>query len=222
MSLQTLLALKAEYKKLTGNDVPQAGRGGGGKKEGKKPKAEGGEKKSKETKPKQASGAKDKKETKNVKGETKLKVDAKKNEDLPSWYTQTIVKAEMIEYYDISGCYILRPAAFCIWDYIKEFFDGEIKKLGVENSYFPMFVPQKALELEKDHIEDFAPEVLNGVCTCGTLFLFVACSTRLSLGMGPHGDCDFALVFCCVAAGCMGDTLGKFGAGGTDCNPSDE
>jgi prolyl-tRNA synthetase family I len=65
----------------------------------------------------------------------------------------------MIEYYDISGCYILRPQAFCIWDSIKDFFDAEIKKLGVENSYFPMFIPQKALEKEKDHIEDFAPEV---------------------------------------------------------------
>eukprot|EP00041_Stephanoeca_diplocostata_P035200 m.1231241 g.1231241 ORF g.1231241 m.1231241 type:complete len:1417 (+) comp24658_c0_seq1:93-4343(+) len=158
-AVEVLLALKAEYKKVTGNDVPQAGRGGGGKKDSKKSKSEGAEKKPKEKKPKQAGGGKEKKENKNVKGETKLKVDAKKDEDLPSWYTQTIVKAEMIEYYDISGCYILRPAAYCIWDFIKEFFDGEIKKLGVENSYFPMFVPQKALELEKDHIEDFAPEV---------------------------------------------------------------
>ena len=42
---------------------------------------------------------------------------------------------------------------------IKEFFDGEIKKMGVENSYFPMFVPQRVLEKEKDHIAGFAPEV---------------------------------------------------------------
>jgi hypothetical protein len=42
---------------------------------------------------------------------------------------------------------------------IKDFFDGEIKKLGVENSYFPMFVSRAALEREKEHIADFAPEV---------------------------------------------------------------
>ena len=40
-----------------------------------------------------------------------------------------------------------------------EFFDTEIKKLGVENVYFPIFVSQAALEREKDHIADFAPEV---------------------------------------------------------------
>lgn len=65
----------------------------------------------------------------------------------------------MIEYYDVSGCYVLRPWSFAIWEAIKDFFDGEIKKLGVENCYFPMFVSQAALEKEKTHIEDFAPEV---------------------------------------------------------------
>lgn len=67
----------------------------------------------------------------------------------------------MIEYYDVSGCYVLRPWSYSIWDAIKEFFDREIKKLGVENCYFPMFVSQAALEKEKTHIADFAPEVNN-------------------------------------------------------------
>ena len=40
-----------------------------------------------------------------------------------------------------------------------DFFDAEIKKLGVENCYFPIFVSQSALEREKTHIADFAPEV---------------------------------------------------------------
>lgn len=39
------------------------------------------------------------------------------------------------------------------------FFDDEIKKLGVDNAAFPMFIPQKYLEREKDHIEGFAAEV---------------------------------------------------------------
>jgi prolyl-tRNA synthetase len=38
-------------------------------------------------------------------------------------------------------------------------FDAEIKELGVQNAYFPMFVSSKVLEKEKDHIEGFAPEV---------------------------------------------------------------
>ena len=44
--------------------------------------------------------------------------------------------------------------------FFSDFFDSEIKKLGVENVYFPMFVSQSALEKEKTHIADFAPEVL--------------------------------------------------------------
>ncbi|KAF7253214.1 Bifunctional glutamate/proline--tRNA ligase [Varanus komodoensis] len=72
---------------------------------------------------------------------------------------KVITKSEMIEYYDVSGCYILRPWAFSVWEAIKDFFDSEIKKLGVENCYFPMFVSQAALEKEKTHIADFAPEV---------------------------------------------------------------
>ena len=43
--------------------------------------------------------------------------------------------------------------------FLVDFFDREIKKLGVENCYFPMFVSSSALEKEKEHIEDFAPEV---------------------------------------------------------------
>jgi prolyl-tRNA synthetase len=65
----------------------------------------------------------------------------------------------MIEYYDVSGCYILRPWAYFIWEQIKEFVDKEIKALGVENAYFPLFVSKKALTTEKDHIEGFAAEV---------------------------------------------------------------
>lgn len=90
---------------------------------------------------------------------TRLGLEVKKEENLGEWYSQIITKAEMIEYYDISGCYILRPWAYSIWEEIQKWFDGEIKKLGVQNCYFPMFVSQSALEKEKSHIADFSPEV---------------------------------------------------------------
>lgn len=83
----------------------------------------------------------------------------KDSDDFGGWYQQVVTKAELIDYYDISGCYILRPLSYWIWEQIQGFFDGEIKKLGVENTYFPMFVSSKVLEREKDHIEGFAPEV---------------------------------------------------------------
>lgn len=40
-----------------------------------------------------------------------------------------------------------------------DFFDSAIEEMGVEDTYFPMFVSNRALQREKDHIEGFAPEV---------------------------------------------------------------
>lgn len=106
------------------------------------------------------------KDGKNVQKETLLGLSAKKNEDFANWYTQAITLSEMIDYSDISGCYVLRPWSFFIWECIQTYFDAEIKKLGVKNSYFPLFVSERALMTEKDHIEGFAPEVA-WVTRCG-------------------------------------------------------
>uniref|UniRef100_A0AC34QMH5 Proline--tRNA ligase n=1 Tax=Panagrolaimus sp. JU765 TaxID=591449 RepID=A0AC34QMH5_9BILA len=90
---------------------------------------------------------------------TKLGIETPKDVNYSEWYSQVITKAEMIEYYDVSGCYVLRPWSYAIWEHIQQFFDSGIKKLGVKNCYFPMFVSNAALEREKTHIADFAPEV---------------------------------------------------------------
>lgn len=82
-----------------------------------------------------------------------------KEKDFSGWYQQILTKGEMLDYYDVSGCYIMRPASYAIWEQIQSFFDAKIKSDGVANAYFPMFVSSKVLEKEKDHIEGFAPEV---------------------------------------------------------------
>ncbi|KAA8496140.1 Bifunctional glutamate/proline--tRNA ligase [Porphyridium purpureum] len=86
-------------------------------------------------------------------------MEVKKLQDFALWYTQLMTKAELIEYYDVAGCYILRPWAWSMWESVKEWFDGEIKKLGVENACFPLFVSSSRLSVEKDHVEGFSPEV---------------------------------------------------------------
>ena len=98
-------------------------------------------------------------DSKNVKKETMLGLSAKKDEDFANWYTQVITLSEMIDYSDISGCYILRPWSYFIWEAIQRWFDDQIKELGVQNTYFPLFVSQRALETEKEHVAGFAPEV---------------------------------------------------------------
>lgn len=91
--------------------------------------------------------------------ESKLGIEAKKEEDISAWYTQVLLRSEMMDYHDISGCYILRPWSFKVWAEIQKFFGAEIAKLGVEDCYFPLFISQAALNKEKDHVEGFAPEV---------------------------------------------------------------
>ena len=86
-------------------------------------------------------------------------MDVKKAEDLPLWYEQVIKKSELIEPYPVKGCFTLRPWAYGIWELIQRWFDDEIKLMGVENAYFPLFVPKSYLQKEEDHLDDFAPEV---------------------------------------------------------------
>uniref|UniRef100_A0A6J0UXT1 Bifunctional glutamate/proline--tRNA ligase isoform X6 n=1 Tax=Pogona vitticeps TaxID=103695 RepID=A0A6J0UXT1_9SAUR len=173
-AVKELLQLKAQYKLLTGVDYkPVSTTGADDKDKKKKEKENKSEKQNKQQKQSEGQrkeSQKDKADDSSLgsngpgdgqgpKKQTRLGLEAKKEENLAEWYSQVITKSEMIEYYDVSGCYILRPWAFAIWEAIKDFFDREIKKLGVENCYFPMFVSQAALEKEKTHIADFAPEV---------------------------------------------------------------
>jgi prolyl-tRNA synthetase len=46
-------------------------------------------------------------------------IDHKKEDDFSGWYTSVLKKSEMLEYYDVSGCYIIRPWAFKIWKSIQ-------------------------------------------------------------------------------------------------------
>ncbi|KAK0496311.1 hypothetical protein EDD18DRAFT_1165873 [Armillaria luteobubalina] len=99
------------------------------------------------------------KEDAKIEGAIQIAVGVKKEVDFSAWYTNVLLKADMLDYYSVSGCYILKPWSFSIWEEIQHWFDSKIKEMGVQNAYFPMFVSAKVLEREKDHIEGFSPEV---------------------------------------------------------------
>ncbi|KAF7430250.1 hypothetical protein PC9H_005952 [Pleurotus ostreatus] len=102
--------------------------------------------------------AKEKEDAK-IEGAVQIAIGVKKEVDFAAWYTNVLIKADMLDYYSVSGCYILKPWSYSIWEEIQGWFNAQIKELGVQNSYFPMFVSAKVLEREKDHIEGFSPEV---------------------------------------------------------------
>ncbi|EKM57048.1 uncharacterized protein PHACADRAFT_254575 [Phanerochaete carnosa HHB-10118-sp] len=106
-----------------------------------------------------AQPAKKEKEDAKIEGAVQIAIGVKKEVDFATWYTSVLTKADMIDYYNVSGCYILKPWSYSIWEIIQGWFDAHIKELGVQNAYFPMFVSAKVLEREKDHVEGFSPEV---------------------------------------------------------------
>jgi prolyl-tRNA synthetase len=88
-----------------------------------------------------------------------LGLTVKKSENFDEWYIQVILKSELADYSDVSGCMILRPDGYFIWEQIQKFTDDNFKKAGIKNVYFPLFIPEKFLVKEKDHVKGFSPEV---------------------------------------------------------------
>ena len=82
-----------------------------------------------------------------------------KKENFSEWYQQLILKSELADYSSVSGCIILRPASYLIWEKVVAVCDKEFKKIGIQNSYFPLFIPEKAFSKEQEHVEGFIPEV---------------------------------------------------------------
>ncbi|MCD8212059.1 MAG: proline--tRNA ligase [Oscillospiraceae bacterium] len=80
------------------------------------------------------------------------------DEDFGRWYTDVCTKAELIDYSSVKGMFVLRPLGYAIWENIQKILDEEFKRLGHENVYMPMLIPESLLQKEKDHVEGFAPE----------------------------------------------------------------
>lgn len=79
--------------------------------------------------------------------------------DFPQWYTDVVVKTELVDYGPVKGTMVMRPYGYAIWENIQRELDNRIKATGHKNAYFPMFIPYSFLVKEKEHVEGFAPEV---------------------------------------------------------------
>ncbi len=80
-------------------------------------------------------------------------------DDFAQWYTDVVKKAELIDYTSVKGCMVYKPAGYAIWENIQRELDARFKATGVENVYMPVLIPESLLQVEKDHVEGFAPEV---------------------------------------------------------------
>ncbi len=86
-------------------------------------------------------------------------ITAKKDENFSEWYTQVVQKADLADYSAVSGCIVYKPSSYAIWEKIVAATDKCFKKIGIQNAYFPLFIPESLLQKEATHVAGFAPEV---------------------------------------------------------------
>lgn len=79
--------------------------------------------------------------------------------DFSKWYTDVILKSQLVDYGPVKGTMVIRPYGYAIWEFIQSGLDSRFKATGHQNAYFPMLIPYSFLVREKEHVEGFAPEV---------------------------------------------------------------
>jgi len=82
-----------------------------------------------------------------------------REEDFSQWYTDVILKADLVDYAPVKGCMVIKPYGYAIWENIQKELDERFRATGHKNAYFPLFIPESLLRKEAEHVEGFAPEV---------------------------------------------------------------
>ena len=82
-----------------------------------------------------------------------------RDDDFAQWYQEVISEAEMAEESGVRGCMVIKPWGYGIWERIQRLMDERIKAAGVENCYFPLFIPLGYFAKEAEHVEGFAKEM---------------------------------------------------------------
>lgn len=83
----------------------------------------------------------------------------KKSENISEWYLDVVKHADLADYSDVKGCMIIKPSGYAIWEFVQKTLDNWFKDDGVQNVYFPIFIPMSLLEKEKAHVAGFSPEL---------------------------------------------------------------
>lgn len=120
----------------------------------------------------------------------KIEINKKKETDFHEWYNQIVFNTELLEYYDVSGCYAVLPKAYSMWEKIQKYLDDEFKCVNVKNVYFPMLITENNLNKESNFIKGFTPEVI-WVSKTGT----DNADTDNRLAIRPTSECAFYPTF---------------------------
>jgi prolyl-tRNA synthetase len=83
----------------------------------------------------------------------------RRDQNFAAWYQEVIAEADLAEESGVRGCMVIKPWGYGIWERIQRLMDAQIKLAGVENCYFPLFIPLSFFEKEANHVDGFAKEM---------------------------------------------------------------
>ncbi len=81
-----------------------------------------------------------------------------RSENYSQWYSDLVVKADLAEQSAVRGCMVIKPYGYAIWEKMQSVLDAAFKKTGVQNAYFPLFIPKSFFSREAEHVAGFAKE----------------------------------------------------------------
>ena len=80
----------------------------------------------------------------------------KRSENYSQWYNNLVVKADLAEQSAVRGCMVIKPYGYAIWEKMQRILDDMFKATGVQNAYFPLFIPKSFFSREAEHVAGFA------------------------------------------------------------------
>src|SRR4030088_2878325 len=80
-------------------------------------------------------------------------------QDFSEWYNQLVLKAQLADHPPGSGCLLVRPYGWALWENIRRALARRFKATGHQNVAFPMLIPRSFIDKEKHHVEGFSPEL---------------------------------------------------------------
>ncbi len=93
-------------------------------------------------------------------GHNLLGLNFRKSENFGEWYLEVIKKSDIVdERVPIKGFNVLMPEGYEIWHIMMDRLDAMLKRIGVQNYYFPLLIPERFLKKEAEHLKGFAPEI---------------------------------------------------------------
>jgi prolyl-tRNA synthetase len=84
-----------------------------------------------------------------------------REKDYSQWYLDIVKSADLADYAEVvRGCIVFKPTGYAIWEAMQQALDERIKATGHVNAYFPLLIPKSFILKEAEHVEGFAPELI--------------------------------------------------------------